>query len=103
MNPRLIVEILSDTNESDDRVEKFGENREIASLQEYVLVSQHEAVVETFVRQNDGSWRFEGHTGINAAATLRSLRSLSVELKLIDVFAGVEFPPEPDWRSLPRP
>src|SRR5438094_499662 len=40
LNPRVIVEILSDSTEAYDRGGKFGHYRQIASLQEYVLVAQ---------------------------------------------------------------
>lgn len=47
----LIVEILSDTTEAFDRGDKFEDYRNLASLQEYVLVSQARKRVECF-RQN---------------------------------------------------
>lgn len=53
-NPTLIVEILSDSTESDDRGEKFAHYRRIASLQEYVLVSQRARRIEVFRRTADG-------------------------------------------------
>jgi Uma2 family endonuclease len=39
-NPRLIVEVSSDSTESKDRLEKLNIYPKIESLQEYVLVSQ---------------------------------------------------------------
>ena len=58
LNPKVIVEILSDSTERYDRGEKFAHYRRIASLKEYVLVSQKEPLVEQFSRQDDGAWLY---------------------------------------------
>ena len=39
-SPTLIIEVLSDSTQRADRVEKFDNYRQIKSLEEYVLVSQ---------------------------------------------------------------
>jgi Uma2 family endonuclease len=91
-NPRVVVEVLSRSTESYDRSGKFNRYRELNSFEEYVLIAQDEPLVETFFRQPDGTWLFTPRAGRDAAATLRSL---GVELRLADVYAGVEFPPEP--------
>lgn len=49
-NPCVIVEVLSDSTERDDRGWKFRDYRTLASLEEYVLVSQSERRVEVFRR-----------------------------------------------------
>ncbi len=56
VNPRLIVEVLSDSTEAYDRGDKFAGYRSIPSFQEYVLASQKEPRIEVFTRQPDGSW-----------------------------------------------
>ena len=53
---RAIFEVLSDSTEDYDRGTKFKNYRSIPSLRDYVLVAQHEILVEHFVRQADGSW-----------------------------------------------
>lgn len=50
MNPIVIFEVLSDSTESYDRGAKFRLYSRISSLQEYVLVSQNERIVEVFRR-----------------------------------------------------
>jgi len=55
-NPVLIVEVLSDSTEKYDRGDKFEHYQTIASLRDYVLVSQKKARVEHYHRQPDGSW-----------------------------------------------
>src|SRR5437763_16888924 len=56
LNPQVVIEVLSDSTEKYDRGKKFRHYQQIDSFREYVLVSQHEPVVERFVRQADGSW-----------------------------------------------
>lgn len=55
-NPSLIVEVLSDSTEGYDRGEKAAHFRRLASLQEYVLLAQHERRVEVFRRSAAGHW-----------------------------------------------
>ena len=56
VNPVLIVEVLSDSTEAYDRGEKAAHFRQLASLKEYVLLSQHEPRVELFRRNEAGRW-----------------------------------------------
>lgn len=56
LNPTAIFEVLSDSTESYDRGDKFANYRTLPSLQEYVLASQKQVLVEHFHRQSDGSW-----------------------------------------------
>ena len=92
-NPRLIVEVLSPSTESYDRTAKFNRYRELDSFEEYVLISQNQAAVETFFRQPDRTWLFTPHSGVEAVV---HLRSLTIEPRLADLYAGVEF------RSVPE-
>lgn len=91
-NPRVIVEILSPTTEAYDRGEKFSRYRQLDSLEEYVLVSQDTANVETFFRQPDGGWLLMPFVGLEATARIRCL---GIDLPLREVYANVTFPPPP--------
>lgn len=55
-NPILVIEILSDSTKEYDRVEKFRKYRMLPSLQEYILIHQDKAEVETFYKGDDGVW-----------------------------------------------
>lgn len=90
LNPTLIVEVLSPSTEAWDRGGKFGSYQQIESLRQYVLVSADAPLVETFLRQQDGSWLYTAAEGLGASAVLQSLR---IELPLSDVYDGVTFPP----------
>jgi Uma2 family endonuclease len=92
-NPKVIIEVLSPSTEGYDRGEKFRRYLKVPSFEEYVLVSQTVPVIETYTRQGDGSWTFRAYEGMDVVARLRTL---VVDLPLVDVFAGVEFPPSVD-------
>jgi Uma2 family endonuclease len=57
-NPTAIVEVLSTSTEAYDRGDKWEGYRRIASLEDYLLVSQHAIRIEQFQRHEDGSWRY---------------------------------------------
>lgn len=52
-NPKLIVEVLSDSTEAYDRGAKRKHYQRIASLEQYALVSQHERQIEVWRRSGD--------------------------------------------------
>ena len=74
-NPVVIVEILSDATEADDRGEKFAHYRRLASLREYVLVSQRARRLEVY-RRRDERWL------LDEAGTGESLRLESIDVVL---------------------
>jgi Uma2 family endonuclease len=53
-NPKLLVEVLSDSTEAYDRGEKCQHYMTIESLSEYVLVSQRQREVEVWRKIGDG-------------------------------------------------
>ena len=87
-NPRIVVEVLSDSTELYDRGAKFSLYREIPSLQQYVLVSQHEPLVETYLRQAEGAWLLNPIKGI---ASSLLLPSVNLGIPLTEIYVGVEF------------
>jgi Uma2 family endonuclease len=58
-NPTAIIEVLSGSTEAYDRGAKFAHYRRLASLREYVLVSQDEPRIEVYRRNDTG--HFELH------------------------------------------
>lgn len=79
-NPVLLVEVLSDSSEAYDRGEKFAHYRRIPSLQEYVLVSQREPLIEVFRKNEAGKWVLAEEAGKGEVAPLASIGcSLSVD------------------------
>lgn len=72
LNPTLLVEILSPSTEAYDRGGKFSHYRKIASLQEYLLVSQDQPSVERYIRQGD-VWVLSEADDLDAVMPLDSI------------------------------
>jgi Uma2 family endonuclease len=83
-NPKLLVEVLSDSTEGYDRGEKFSHYRRIPSLLEYVLVSQRQPHIEVFRKNEAGKWELaeEGRSGDTVPLT-----SVGCVLSVDDVYA----------------
>jgi len=88
LNPTIIIEVLSPSTEAYDRGGKFGHYRKLASLAEYVLISQEEPHVEHYVRQPDNQWLLSEASNLQDTI---SLPSLNCALLLADVYDKVEF------------
>jgi Uma2 family endonuclease len=72
-NPTLIVEVTSESTEADDRGDKFGHYRRVASLQEYVLVSGRAPYVEVWRKNDRGRWELADEAGPDGRVRLASL------------------------------
>jgi Uma2 family endonuclease len=94
LNPTLIVEVLSPSTESKDRGEKFASYRELESFREYLLISQIEPLVEQYIKQTDGSWKFIPIHGLDA--TVR-LETVNCTLALKDIYRRVNFESNQDY------
>jgi Uma2 family endonuclease len=89
VNPRVIIEVLSDSTEAYDRGDKFAQYRTVASIQEYVLASQKEPRIEVFSRQADGAWMLRSY-GPGESAAISSIGcALDVDRVYRDVFEAV--------------
>jgi Uma2 family endonuclease len=86
LNPTLIVEVTSETTAGFDRGKKFLSYQQINSLQEYLLVSQDEILVEGYSRQGNDTWLYTKVTGLEGSLTLPSI---ACELALKDVYDKV--------------
>jgi Uma2 family endonuclease len=99
LNPVVIFEVLSDSTENYDRGRKFEHYRKLASLREYLLVSQHAPHVEHYTRADNGTWVLRDATGLEAVLRLTSI---GCELPLGEIYAKVELKePEPEQTDAP--
>ena len=89
LNPKLIVEVLSESTQDYDRGKKFEHYQTIASLEEYVLVAQDRPRCESYFRQPGGHWRYTPCEGLEAEVFLESV---GVRVPLAELYADVEFP-----------
>ncbi len=85
-NPILIVEVLSDSTADFDRGAKFAHYRQLLSLRQYVLVSQSQAMVDTYYRTEDGTWEIQTLSGLEAAV---ELKAVGVTLHMKDLYYRV--------------
>jgi len=90
LNPSLIVEVLSDSTEAYDRGNKFAIYRELPSLKEYLLVSQHRVQVELFSRGDDGRWTLSDFSALTDSVPLPSI---GCSLSLAEIYDKVVFQP----------
>ncbi len=85
LNPIVIVEVLSPSTAAFDRGEKFEHYQQLASLQDYILVSQHKFCVEHYRRQGQ-QWE---HTEFCDPEDVMSLISIGCDLFLQDIYMRV--------------
>jgi Uma2 family endonuclease len=90
LNPTVIAEVLSDSREAYDRGKKFEMYRRLPSLREYLLVNQHEPLIEQFIRQPGGEWLLRDVSGLEGKL---SLPSLGITIALAEVYSKVRFQP----------
>jgi len=87
VNPTVIVEVLSPSAEGYDRGAKFAHYRRIASLQEYLLISQHTPLIEHYIRQDRNRWQISETDNPEAVMDLPSIGCI---LKVSDIYEKIE-------------
>jgi Uma2 family endonuclease len=89
VNPLLIVEVLSPSTQSYDRLGKFDLYKSLPSFQEYVLINADKHSVETRFREEPDLWRIKTEDNINNSV---ALRSLGVAISMADIYEDIVFP-----------
>lgn len=84
--PCLIIEVLSPSTETIDRREKLLNYRSLASLKEYVLISQDQVKVEVYRQDEKRNWTIQ--TLINRDDKLH-LDSVGLILEMVDIYEDV--------------
>jgi Uma2 family endonuclease len=87
-NPTVLFEVLSESTESYDRGNKFSQYRSITSLKEVVLITQDRLSVESFLRQDDGSWLLRETVSLAESA---DFASIGVSVPMSEIYRNVEF------------
>jgi Uma2 family endonuclease len=91
VNPRVVIEVLSESTKGYDAGPKFEFYQTLESLLEYVIVEQTEAKVVHYARQKDGTWRYRLLVGMDSSI---SLDSISCEVPFKIIYRNVEFQPK---------
>ena len=88
LNPCVIIEVLSSSTSSYDRGDKFRYYRSIPQLNQYLLVSQGEILIESYSKTSENNWLLQEYT---PARGIISLDSLGISLNLADIYEGIDF------------
>ena len=88
-NPKTLIEVLSPSTKDYDYGTKFELYRSLASLEEYVLVSQDRQRIEVFRRMGNQEWRLSRYDG---AETILPLESLNISIPLREIYEGIVDP-----------
>lgn len=86
LNPTLVIEVLSKSTESYNRLAKSAYYRTIESLIEYLLVAQEEYRVEQYVKQEDGRWLL---SDVRSLESVIELKSIGCSLALRELYDRV--------------
>jgi Uma2 family endonuclease len=83
-DPKLVVEVLSPSTKSIDRREKFLSYKQIATVEEYVLVAQDSEQITVYRRAQ--KWEPRVRTGPDSIITFQSI---GLSLGLGQIYEGV--------------
>ena len=83
--PKLIVEVLSDSTAAFDRGGKFAAYRNLPSLQEYVIIDIESCRVECFRRTGENGWLLQDYIGDQVC----QFAAIGVTMTLAEVFEDV--------------
>lgn len=87
INPKVLVEVLSDSTEAYDRGAKFAHYRSIPSFEEYVLVAQAAQRVDHFRRIEPTQWLLTPCEGERAVLVLKGL---GCEIPLSEIYEDTD-------------
>lgn len=82
VNPRVLIEVLSDGTEDYDRTEKVDHYKRIETAREIVLVSHREALVEVWSRDDTGPWSCR----VARSGDVTRLPSIACDLAVDDLY-----------------
>ena len=87
-NPILIIEVLSQSTQDNDRTEKFQNYRTLAPLKEYLTVAQDKIHVERYVRQSDEKWLLTDHRQVSSRI---QFASVGLALQIAAIYEKISF------------
>src|SRR6267142_2550676 len=91
-NPRVIIEVLSESTEGKDRGRKLKLYLKLDSLREYVLIAQDEPRIDKLVRNDDGTWTM---SIVEELKEWLELDSIGCRLAMAEIYDGIKFEPTP--------
>lgn len=89
LNPKVVLEVLSDSTEEFDRGIKFMRYRNFnPTLTGYILISQNEPHVEHYLRLEDGEWLLREYDGLDKSF---QIESINCTISLTELYDRVDF------------
>lgn len=86
INPTVLIEVLSPSTEAYDRGQKSMHYRRLASVEEYLLISQDRVQIEHYRRQPDNHWLLSEASDLQ---TIIELPSIACVLALAEIYDKV--------------
>lgn len=97
-DPVIVFEIISESTQHTDLVEKNEEYRETPSIQRYVILEQTHIGGITFVRAEDGRWT---SSTLNGPEAIVDLPEIGINLPLAEFYAGMNLTENDPGQSEP--
>lgn len=89
LNPKVVLEVLSESTEEFDRGAKFMRYRNFnPTLIDYILISQTEPHVEHYIRLENGEWLLREYDGLDRSF---QIDSINCNISLKDLYERVDF------------
>ncbi len=92
-NPSVLIEVFSSSTQDFDHGQKFMLYRQIPSLQEYILISSMEVLVEKFIRHESGSWILTEYRSMEDTI---SIDTIEYKTTLCELYRDVVFETKSD-------
>ena len=91
------MEVLSPATEGNDRGWKFAHYRHLATVTDFVMLSQYQPFVEHYTRISDDKWML---AELRSLSSVLRLPAIGCELPLSVIYERVEFAPDPVLAAL---
>lgn len=90
-NPKVIIEVLSESTQAYDRGKKFEKYSSLHSMEEYVLIEQDQPLVEVFfaIKKEENIWKISRYHKLEEEV---KLHSLDIRFSLRDIYKHIKFP-----------
>jgi Uma2 family endonuclease len=87
LNPTVMVDVISKSNEILDHGTRFVHYRLLPSLTDYVVIFEDAAAIEVYSRQPDEKWLLSFYEGMDVVATLSAI---GCDLVLAEVYDMIQ-------------
>lgn len=91
VNPKAIIEVLSESTKGYDKSGKFEAYRTLPSFEEYILIDQTKVHIEQFYKTGKKRWSFGEYDAEDEAL---ALNSVEFQIPLDDIYNKVKFTQE---------